>query len=247
MHPYHAFCDDYFANMYLQTEMKLPQNRETVLHFFENVRRRFPVMSHFYARQRGEFCLEQERSNGQYRWVSIEPQRLCSGFVNPESLEVAIRQHETILETVPYELSLGQLDCESLNFTMGFDFHYRGNHNELLAEALGVIPALERLVQSSDQQLLGYEPMIQFALDAECKTQCRISFETRSPVYQVRSGDYGEESLSVFVTVRRYASLMAEEEFGVELRRLAGLAEKIVNDYLVENVLQALQKAIALK
>ncbi len=247
MHPYDAFCDDFFANMYLQTEMKLPHNRETVLHFFENVQRRFPMMSHFYARQRGEFCIEQERSNGQYRWVSIEPQRLSSGFVNPESLETAISQHESVLETVPYELSLGQLDCESLNFTMGFDFHYRGNHHELLSEAIGMVPALERLAQSVSQPLLGYEPMLQFALDADCKTQCRISFEARSPTFQVRTADYGEESLSVFVTVRRYASLTAEEEFGAELRRLAGLTEQIVNDYLVENILQALQKTIAVK
>ncbi len=247
MHPFHAVCDDFFANMYLQTEMRLPQNRETVLHFFENIRRRFPSMNNFYARGRGEFCIEQEKAEGQYRWVSIEAQRLTSGTVNPESLEDALEQHQTVLEMVPYELSISQLDCEALNFTMGFDYHYRGNHNELVAEALGMVPAFERIAQGIPGQLLGYEPTLQFALDPDCKTQCRISFETRSSAYQVRTGVFGEEALSFFLTVRRYACLGADEELSTELKRLAGIAERLVNDYLIENVLQALHKTITLK
>jgi hypothetical protein len=247
MHPYQACCDDFYCNMYLHTEMRLPQNRETVLHFFDHVRRRFPIMTNFYARQRGEFCIDQEKLDGQYRWVSIEPQRLTSGAVNPDALETAIQQHQTILDMVPYELSIGHLDCESLNLTMGFDYQYRGNHSELLAEALGMVPALERLANATPEPLLGYEPSLQFALDSDYKTQCRVSFETRSSAYQVRTGDYGEEALSVFLTVRRYSSLNMEEEFSTELGRLAIIAEKLVNEYLVENVLQPLQKTIALK
>lgn len=247
MHPYEAFCDEFYANMYLQTEMKLPQNRETVLHFFEQVRKRFPQMSHFYARQRNEFILEREKTDGQYCWVSLEPKRLFSGSVNPPTLEEAIVQHKTVLDIVPYELSVGHLDCETLNLTLGFDFDYRGNHSALLSEALGVAPALEHLGELSPGPVLGYDPSIQFALDDDCKTQCRVSFETRSTAYQVRSGDFGEESLSVYLLVRRYASLAEGEEFSAELQRLSNIAERIVNNYLVENVLQPLHKAIALK
>jgi hypothetical protein len=247
MHPYSTFCDDFYANMYLHTEMKLPQRRENVLGFFEHVRRRFPKMTNFSARQRGEFSLEQEKTGGQYRWVSIEPRRLCSGFVNPETLDSALEQHKSVLEIVPYELAVAHLDCESLNFTMGFDYNYRGNHSELLAEALGLVPALERLVEAVPGPLLGYEPMLQFALDDQCKTQCRVVFATRSTAYQVRSGEFGDEALSCYLTVRRYASLSKEERFETELMRLAELAEGLVNNYLLENVLQPLQQTIALK
>lgn len=247
MHPYEAFCDEFYANMYLQTEMKLPRNRETVLHFFEQVRRRFPLMANFYARQRGEYVLEREKTDGQYCWVSLEPKRLLSGSINPATLEEAIEQHKSVLEIAPCELSLGHLDCESLSFTLGFDFDYRGNHSALLAEALGVAPALERLSELHPGPLLGYDPSIQFAVDDECKTQCRISFETRSSAYQVRTGEYGEESLSVYLLVRRYASLGKSEQFGAELERLAHLADQIVKDYLIESVLQPLHKTIALK
>ena len=35
----------------------------------------------------------------------------------------------------PFSLSVSPLDCESLNIMFGFDFTYRGNHNQLLVEA----------------------------------------------------------------------------------------------------------------
>ncbi|MBX3423146.1 MAG: hypothetical protein KF752_16435 [Pirellulaceae bacterium] len=247
MHLYENCCDEFYANMYLQTEMRLPRNRETLLHFFDQIRRRHPNLTNFYARQRGEYCIDQEKVDGQYRWVSIEQRRLCSGAVNPTSLEAALAQHRSVLDIAPYDLSLGRLDCESLNFTMGFDFHYRGNHSQLLAEALGMVPALERLSEVVPGPLLGYEPTLQFALDEDCRTQARINFESRSTAYQVRTGEFGEEGLSVHLTVRRYASLSQEEQFTTELERLAGIAGQLVNDYLVENILQPLQQMIALK
>lgn len=247
MHKYSAVCDEFYMNMHLGTEMDLPQNREAVLHFFEQIQKRFPNMSNFYARERGEFCLEEEKENGRYRWVSTEPRRLCSGAVNPESIESAVEQHCTVLQLIPFELSISHLDCESLNITMGFDYIYRGNHNELLAEALGMISPLDRLADRKGSSVLSYEPMIQIALDDDCKTQCRLSFETRTTAYQVRSNEFGEEPLSVYVTVRRYDSLSSDEQFGEELKRLAGICETIVDDLVVDQVLKPLQQTIALK
>lgn len=78
-------------------------------------------MSNFYSHKHGEFCLEEEKETGQYRWVSIEPRRLSSGSVNSNSVDEAIVQHRTVLELVPFALSVSHLDCESLNFSMGFD------------------------------------------------------------------------------------------------------------------------------
>src|SRR5687768_13515319 len=45
---YHSYCDDYYVNMNLNTEMELPQTRETVLHFFEQVKKSYPTMRNFY-------------------------------------------------------------------------------------------------------------------------------------------------------------------------------------------------------
>ena len=86
MNKYSSNCDEFYVNMHLNTEMDLPQNRESVLHFFEQLQKRFPKMSNFYTRERGEFSLEEEKESGQYRWVATEPKRLCSGAVNPDSI-----------------------------------------------------------------------------------------------------------------------------------------------------------------
>jgi hypothetical protein len=247
MNKYGALCDETYVNMHLSTEMDLPTNRESVLNFFEQVQRRFPAMTNFSARERGEFTLEEDKESGHYRWVSIEPKRLSSGVVNAPSVEDAVAQHRSVLELIPFSLSISHLDCESLNYTMGFDYNYRGNQNELLAEALGMMPAMERLAEIGGTSILGFEPAIQLSLDDDCKTQCRLAFETRTTAYQVRSGEYGEEQLSVYLTLRRYDSLGANEEFADELTRLAGICEKMVDEYLVENVLRPLQQTIALK
>ena len=59
-----------------------------------------------------------------------------SGYVNPDSFDSALSQHRHALELAPYGLSLSRLDCEALDLMMGFDFTYRGNQNQLIAEAL---------------------------------------------------------------------------------------------------------------
>lgn len=247
MHKYGAFCDEFYANMHLSTEMDLPLSREANLHFFEQLQKRFPSFENFYAREKGEFCLEEEKESGSYRWVTTETKRISSGAVNPESLESAFEQHKFVVSLVPFELSISHLDCESLNLTLGFDYNYRGNHNELLAEALGIVSPLEKLAELQGSSLLSYEPMLQFALDDECKTQCRVGFETRTTAYQVRTDEFGEEPLSVYLTVRRFGSLSSGQDFAAELTRLAGICEKLTDEYLVEQVLKPLQKTIALK
>lgn len=244
---YGSYCEDYYLNLNLGTEMDLPQNRETVLHFFEQIQRRFPSMEHFYGREKQEFVLEEEKGQGPYRWVSIEPRRITSGYVNPETLNEAMAQHETVLELVPYELSVSQLDCESLGVVMGFDFTCRGNHSEVLAEALGLCPALEKVANLPNSKLLAVEPAIQLALDDDCKTQARISFESRTTAFHVRTGDFPEEQLSVYLMVRRFESLSPGENFVDEFRRLTHLCREIADGYLIQSVLVPLQQAISLR
>lgn len=246
MNRYGAYCDDTYVNMHLTTEMDLPQNRESVLHFFEQVQKRFPKLSNFYARERNEYCLEEDKEGAQC-WVAIEPRRIGSAVLNPPSLDEGLQQHLAVLELAPFSLSVSHLDCESLNLTFGFDFNYRGNQGDLLAEALGIIPAHEKLLDVPGSTVLGYEPSIQLSLDEECRTQCRLAFETRNNAYQVRTGEFPEEQLSVYLVVRRYDSLRPGESYVEELKRLANIGREIVDNQLIENVLKPLQQTIALK
>jgi len=247
MSHYNSLSDDYYINMNLNTEMELPQTRETVLHYFEQIQKHYPGMRNFYTRDRGEFVLEEDKDRGNYRWATVEPRRICSGHVNPGSADEAFRQHKLALELAPYALTVSPLDCESLNIMFGFDFTYRGNHNQLLVEALGVAPGLERMTEIPGATILGNEPTLQFALDEDCRTQCRLSVESRTGAYHVRTGEFPEEQLSVYFTTRRYGSLDPGETYVSAMKRLAELCIELVDNYVVENVLRPLQQAIAIK
>lgn len=247
MTPYSSHCDDFYINMNLSTEMELPANRETILHFFERIQKSYPAMRNFYCRDRGDFVLEEDKGRGSYRWATVEPRRLCSGQVNPDSIQDAMDQHRLILDIAPYMLSVSPLDCEALDLLFGFDFTYRGNHNQVVAEALGVCPAMERLTEIAGASVVNVEPSLTIALDEECRLQCRVSVETRTNAYQIRTGEYPEEQLSVYVTARQYGSLSPKLNFPETVDRLVQVCQEVLDHHVIENVLNPLARTIASK
>lgn len=247
MTSYNHFADEFYVNMTLNTEMDLPSNRDTLLHFFEQIKKRYPTMRNFYARERGEYVLEEDKDGGKYRWVTVEPKRVSSGMVNPASIDESTEQHVEVLESIPYTLSISPLDCESLNYMMGFDFTYRGNHHTLLQEALGIVPAFERMLSFPGARLIANEPSIHVAFDEDCRLQCRVSIESRTSAYHIRTGNFPEEQLSVYMTVRRYGSLDADTSYAELLRELKAYAVDILDGYLIDQVLVPLQQAIVIK
>lgn len=244
---YGSLADDMYMNVNLATEMELPGHRETVLHFFECVRKKYPTMRKFHARDKRDFVLEEDKEQGRYRWVAVEPRRFCSGHVNPASIEDALDQHRFLLDLAPALLSMSPLDCEAIDVLFGFDFAFRGNHNSLLAEALGPGPALEGVGDVPGSKLISYEPSLTIAVDEECRTQVRVSTETRTNAFQVRTGEFAEEQLSVYVTARQYGSLEGGETYVDTVERLAQLAQDVIESCVVEQILRPLARTIALK
>ncbi len=200
-----SLCDDFYVNMNLNTELDLPTGRDTILHFFERIQKQFPTMNTFYQRETGEFCLDEDRESGSYRWVSIEQNRICSGLVNPESLEQVDEQNKLILDLVTYALGVSYLDIESLDVMFGMDFDYAGNHDEILAEALFPNSPFSSLLELEHAKPLGFDPAILVSLSEDCRTQARISFESRTGAYQVRTGKFKEDDqLSLYLSIRQY-------------------------------------------
>ena len=243
MTPYASLADDFYINMNLATEMELPAQRETILQYFERLQKRFPTMRKFYCRDKRDYVLEEDKDQGRYRWAAVESKRLCSGQVNPATLD----QHRLVLDLAPAFLSVSPLDCEAIDVLFGFDFAYRGNHNALLAEALGVGPALERLGDGPGGRVINYEPSLTIAYDEDCRVQVRVSTETRTNAFQVRTGDFNEEQLSVYVTARQYGSLDPDTTYVDTMDRLATLAREVVDSCVVEQILRPLARTIALK
>ena len=244
---YASLSDDFYVNLNLSTEMELPGSRETVLHFFERIQKQYPAMTNFYSRDRGEFVLEEEKEKGHYRWVSADSRRICSGHVNPGDASNALSQHQLVLDLVPFAMSISPLDCESLNLMYGFDFNYAGNHNELIAEALGVVPAFDSLAEKYRDKVVAYEPHMQFSVDEDCRTQCRVSVETRTSAYHVKTGEFPTEQLSVYVTSRRFGSLPTSKTYVDVMGELNELCEDVIQGYVAKDLLKPIQRAIEIK
>ena len=247
MTSYSSLCDDFGVYVYLTTKMELPTGRETVLHFFEGLRKTYPLMTDFDHRESGEFVLEEDREQGSYRWVTLESHRLCTGYVNPPDLESADAQHEHILEVAPFHLGLSPLDCEALDVLFAFDFTYGGNHDEVVAEALGPSTTLESLFQMPGGKVINYEPSVMLALDDACRLQCRLNIETRTNAYQVRTGQYPEAPISVYFTVRQYWGRQPIKEFGDSYRNQRRICQELVDSHIIPAVVRPLAQTIAAK
>ncbi|QGJ72371.1 Hypothetical protein PBC10988_40920 [Planctomycetales bacterium 10988] len=247
MNSFSSYCDDFYLTMNLSTEMELPQNRETVLTYFERVQKQYPSMRNFYSREKGDFVLEEDKDNGQYRWTTIESRRISSGVVNPESEESAIEQHRLVLDVAPAYLTVSPLDCEALDLLYGFDFNYRGNHSQLVTEALGISPSLEKLIDFPGATIINHEPGITLALDEACRMQCRLSIETRTNAYQIRTGDFPDDQITVYFTARQYGSLQPNATFVDSLNKLYDVCREMMDTFVIAQVLQPLAQAISLK
>jgi len=245
MNPYAQFADDTFVNLNLNTELPLPQQRETVLEFFGRVQKSYPTMRNFFARETGDFVLEEDKDQPAYRWMSLETKRICSGFVNPPSIDEAMKQHFLALDLAPYMLSVSPLDCEAMDFLMGFDFAFKGNHDELIAEAFGGGSLMESLLSTPGSRALKFDPSITISLDETCRRQCRLSIETRTNAYQVRRNDYGEEPISVYFTLRQYGSQAHDSSLSTTFNELREAAESLLQEHVVEQVLKPLAAAIS--
>jgi hypothetical protein len=152
-----------------------------------------------------------------------------------------------VLDLAPFMLSVSPLDCEALDLLFGFDFTYRGNHNQLVAEALGLSPSLDRLLELPGATVINYEPSLTLSLDDDCRTQCRLSIENRTNAYQIRTGDFPEDQLSVYLTARQYGSLDPTTNYVDALEKLTQICFDVVDNLVVEQVLRPLARTIATK
>lgn len=247
MNSYASLCDDFGVSTYVHNKLEMPTGRETVLHFFEAIQKTFPKMTEFEKRSDDEYLLEEDRDAGSYRWSSLDKRRLCAGFVNPPALEDADAHNEHILALAPYHLDLSAMQTESMDVLYYFDFAYQGNHDEVVAEALAVGTPLEGLAQMPAARVLHYQPTIMMALDDGCQLQARLSVETRTNAYQVRTGSFPEAPISVYFTVRQFWGKQSFKTFTESYHNQRRVLDELVGSYVIPNVLTPLAKAISAK
>ena len=247
MSSYGSLADDFFVNIGLYTALDLPSGRETVLHFCEAVQKEFPQMTAFYQGEGKEFVLEGDRQAGNYRWMEVHPQRLLAGYFNPPDVEDAYALHRWLLGRSVYFLGVSPLDVDSLDVTFGFNMDYQGNRDKLVAEALLGGSAFGAFALDEECRGIGCEPSAILALDEECSLQARLSVETRSSAYQVQTGQYDDEPISVYLTVRSYPTpgrlLNAEEAFDLQREVGEGLIDRLVIPQTIRPIAAAIAAA----
>lgn len=240
-----ADCDDFGASVYLSSKLEINTGREPVLHFFDAARRQFPALTELEKRDGNEYVLEEDRESGIYQWVSVDPKRVAAGSVNPTDAESADRAFEWLLDVAPYHFDLSALDADSLDLMYFFDYEFAGNHDEVVAEALAANGPLDGLLKHPTGQMLHFQPNLMMALDEGCLLQFRMSIETRTNLYHVRTGNYPESPISVYCSARQSWAKNPFPTFRESYRHQKKLLDEIVADVVVPGVLRPLAKTIA--
>jgi hypothetical protein len=240
-----SVADDFFVNLNVQTTLALPNARETVLHFCEAVQKEFSQMTCFYQRETGEHVLEGDRDSGSYQWMELQGNRLSAGYFNPPNIAEAYRLHKWLLDRSVYYLGVSGLDVEALDVLLGFNLDYQGNRDAIVAQALLGNSPLASLTMEGPGKAIEFEPSLVVALDEDCCLQARLSVETRSSSYQVRTGQYDDEPISVYFAVRRYPIPGKVVNVQESFARQCELCEEITRRVIVPQVVEPISAAIA--
>ncbi len=244
-HPYASFCDEFHCNMRLGSHMPLPNQRESVLHFFEQLQKAYPTLTRFRKGEGPEYGLEEDRTGDAYRWISLEPSRLSSGQVNPSDVESAIKLHELVLELAPYELGISPIELDHLDVLFGFDLEYRGNHDEVIAESLFAGSHLAHLLEIDGARAIDYQPTLTIALSDDLRLQARVDIVTRTNTFQVRTGEYSDESISIYLIMRRFWGDRPKIKYADMMRELFSRTEKLASELVLPKIVRPVADVIA--
>lgn len=243
--PYSAFCEDFYVNMRLGSQLNFPHQRDTVLHFFERVQKEYPQMARFRKSENGEFNIEEDRNSDSYRWMSLESRRLSSGHVNPPSIETALKLHSLLLELAPYNLGVSPIEIDYLDVLFGFDLSFSGNHDEIVAESLFGDSPLTCLTEEKGAKAVDVQPTVTVALSEDCRLQARIDVVTRTNSYQVRTGDFSDDAISIYLILRRYWGDRPRDPMEKLLGQMTSRAESLCESYIIPRILRPISAAIA--
>lgn len=243
---YNSLCDDFYVDMTVNTELDLPSSRDTILSFFERIQKQLPGMGNFYRKESGDFCLEEERLGEKYRWVTLELDRICCSCANPVNLEDAYDLDTQVLELIPYMLGVSHLDIDCLDLTFTMDFDFIGNQDDVIADALFTPTPFSSLLDIENARPIGFSPTAMIALGEDCRTQARLSIESRTTVYEIRNEKYKpDEPISLYFTVRRYPDPKVRFDPLESFRSQCALAEQLMADKIIPNFVKPLISAIS--
>ena len=248
MTAYGSFCDDFFVDMYVNTKLDLPENRDTILAFFERIEKQYPEMRTFLRRSRENYCLKDQEGGGEYRWVSMDRDRVGAGTANPTDLQVAYNLHRFILELVPYMLSVSYLDIDSVELVYGMDFDYSGNHDEVISEALFAGSAFSGIMDITGSRVIQCSPSMVLALTDDQRCQARLTVESKTGYFDpAEAAEESEEAISLSFSLRQYPVPGERFDSIAAYQNLCRLGEELMYDKIINGFARPLNNVIAQK
>ncbi|NLX12177.1 MAG: hypothetical protein GXY44_00785 [Phycisphaerales bacterium] len=245
-----AHCDDFFASCRLFLKLDLPLERETILHFFDRIRREIPTLRHFRRRDTNCLVLEEQdpdtRDNEPHRWLRLESQAMRFGYLAPPSPAAWQTYGNFVLEQAPFHLTINDLDLDHIDLVYGFDLEYNGNHDQLVAETFFADHPLTPLLLGDEAvHTIDCQPYFGIALSADCNTQAYVEIKGRTSSFEVRTGEYETQILSVYLTLRGYWTSTESASLSSTFTRLVNLANELAAQRVVPLVVNPLALAIA--
>lgn len=241
-----SFCDDLYIDMSINTQLELPSGRDTILTFFERLQKQFPKMSNFNRRDTGEYVLEQEEQGQRTRWVGLEVDRIVAGCANPDQIDQAYELHQQVLELIPYMLGVSPLDIDSMDVTFTLDFDCRGNHDEVIAEALLAHSSFACLLDMPQTKSVNCCPSMIVALSQDQRLQARVGVESRTTGFDIRNEKFKtDDPISLYFTIRRYPKPGPDFDTPAAYKEQCRIAEELMFEKILPNFVQPLNSAIA--
>jgi hypothetical protein len=96
-------------------------------------------------------------------------------------------------------------------------------------------------------RVLNYEPSLMLALEDTCRLQCRLSIETRTNAYQIRTGQFPDAPISVYFTVRQYWGRQPYKTLLESYQNQRKVCQDLVDNQIIPAVVRPLAQTIAAK
>lgn len=241
---YKALCSDFYVNQKVTVKMDLPRSRETVLEFFERVRRQFPQMGHF-RRYREELALESPQTDTPHRWLAVRSNNIRSGAVNAPTTQESYTIHEHVLETAPYFLNVSPLDIDSIELLYGFDLAATGNHDAIVADAILAGSPLRQALELQGATFAHCQPVLGVSFGQNNEYEINVEVKTRGQQTPGRETEPAAEPISVYLILRRLGAVPDLKELPKVLAQLTATGEELVEKRVVPTLLTPIREAIA--
>ena len=105
---------------------------------------------------------------------------------------------------------------------------------------------LESLIRPRGLRI-ALQPTMMLALDDACQLQARLSIETRTTAYQVRTGQFPESPVTAYFTIRQFWGKQPFKTFAESYHNQRRVLDELVSTYVVPQVISPLAKAISAK